>query len=311
VSALGVAAAACSGAPAQPAARAGHGVAGARAGSGRPGLTAVGDTLYVGWSGPSGTGAAGALNLGWSTDGGKTITKIANGESSAPGEGPALDNDARGVFVAWIDGGHALNLAYYNGAALTCKTTLTGVTSAYSPALAHEGSGARYLAWADESGHLNFAVLDSTACASTATMRLTGRHTVSDTTIAGPALVYDTTSAGLGLVVAWAGTDSAHGISVASYVNTATLAHRVRLAPNPPAASTSAPGLAAAVSDLYLEFRGTDGKLYTAYSEGCIPSCFTAHTDGTPAGSGVGMSGGQHTSVAYFERDGTLVIHSF
>jgi hypothetical protein len=217
------------------------------------------------------------------------------------------------VFIAWTDGAHTLNLAYYNGTTLTCRTALTGVNSPYSPALANDRSGARYLAWADETRHLNFARVDSAACGSLGTMRLTDRNPVPNTTIAGPALVYDTTSAGLGLVVAWVGTDSEHSISVASYVNTTVLAHRVHLALDPPAASTSAPGLAAESADLYLEFRGTDGKLYTAYSEGCIPSCFTARANGAVAGSGsgVGMASGDHTWTAYFDRTGTLVITGF
>jgi hypothetical protein len=280
-------------------------------GSGRPGVATVGDTLYVGWTSPAATGDAGALNLGWTTDGGKTFTMVANSETTTPGEGPALDGDARGVLVAWTDGAHTLNLAYSTGTTLACKTTFSGVTSPYSPALAGGDSGARVLAWANDTGHLNFAQVDTTACGTTGAITLTGRNTVPNTTIAGPALVYDTTSAGLGLVVAWVGTDSAHDLSVASYVNSATLAHQVQLAPNPPAASTSAPGMAASAADLYLRFMGTDGKLYTAYSEGCRPTCFSARTDGTLIGSGVGMTGGQHTWIAYFDNSRKLVITSF
>jgi hypothetical protein len=288
-----------------------HASTAAPTGSGRPGLATVGDILYAGWTSPAATGDAGALNLGWTTDGGSTFTMVANSESTALGEGPALDGDGRGVLVAWTDGAHLLNLAYSTGTALTCKTTFSGVTSPYSPALADSGSGVRSLAWADDTGHLNFAQVDTTACGATGAITLTGRNTVPNTTIAGPALVYDTTSAGLGLVVAWVGTDSAHDINIASYVNTTTLAHTVQLAPNPPAASTSAPGMAASAADLYLRFRGTDGKLYTAYSEGCLPTCFSARTDGTLIGSGVGMTGGQRTWIAYFDSSHKLVVTGF
>ncbi|WP_370081026.1 hypothetical protein [Streptacidiphilus sp. MAP12-16] len=251
------------------------------------------------------------MNLGWTTDGGQTITRVTGGETTLPGEGPALDSDGRGVFVAWTNSTYTLTIAYYDGTALTCKTRLSGVISPHSPALANDGSGTRYVAWADGTGHLNFAKVNSANCRSPGTITLTRRNRLPNTTVAGPALVNDSTSAGLGIVVAWAGTDSAHTLNVASYVDSATLAHKVSVAPNPPAASASAPGLASASSDLYLGFRGTDGKVYTAYSEGCIPSCFSAGTDGTLAGSPVGMTGGQHTWLSYFDSGGRLVLKSF
>lgn len=303
--------AACSGAQAVKAAPATRASSSTPTGNGRPALTAIGDTLYLGWTSSTGTNAAGALSLGRSTDGGRTITKITNIGSTTPGEGPALDNDGRAVFLAWTDAAHTLNLAYYNGTSVTCETTLTAATSPYSPALANDGSGTRYLAWADERGHLNVAKVNDAACSAAGTMTLTDRNTLPDTTIAGPALAYDTTSAGLGLVMAWAGADSAHTLNIASYVNAAALAHKARLAANSPDASTSAPGLASAAADLYLGFRGPDGKLYIAYSEGCVPSCFSSHTDGTPIGSGVGMSGGRRTWVSYFDSTGALVVNSF
>lgn len=306
------AAAACSGAHAPTASPASHPLAHARTiGSGRPGLSAIGDTLYVGWSSAGGTGAGGQLNLGRTTDGGKTISMLAVHESTAAGQGPALDSDGRGLFVAWPDNAHTLNLAYYDGRTLACRTRLVGVTSLYSPALAHDGSGVRYLAWADQAGRLNFARVESAACGSTGAMTLADRNTALDTTVAGPALAFDVTSAGLGLVVLWAGGDSANGIYVASYVGATVLVHRVRLTGVGVASSTSAPGLAASSADLYLRFRGTDGKLYTAYSEGCNPSCFSPRTDGTLVGSGVGMTGGEHVWVAYFDDSGSLIINGF
>jgi len=80
-------------------------------GSGVPAVTTVGSTLYVAWTGSTGTADAKGLNLGFSTDGGQTITKVANGQTSPQGEGPALDNDGTGVFIAWpgSDTAHTLN----------------------------------------------------------------------------------------------------------------------------------------------------------------------------------------------------------
>jgi len=127
--------AACSGARAQTSGPTAHPSATAhpstsvRTGAGRLGLTAIGSILYVGWSGPSRTGTAAALNLEWTADGGRTLTTLATGESIAPGEGPALDNDGHGVFIAWTDGAHTLNLAYYDDTKLTCRTAFNGMTS--------------------------------------------------------------------------------------------------------------------------------------------------------------------------------------
>jgi len=282
-------------------------------GSGVPALTTIGNTLYIAWTGSTGTANAKGLNLGWSTDAGKTITKVANGETSPQGEGPALDNDGTGVYIAWpgSDSAHTLNIAYYNGAGFTCKTTLTGATTTYSPALAHDDSGHRYLAWTDLTGHLNVATVDSTGCATTHTMALTNRTTLPQSAAAGPALVFDTSgSSNLGLVVAWPGTDTAHTINVASYVGTTTLADQTTVggASTATASSTSPVGLTVTTADLYLGYRGTDGNLYLAYSEGCIPTCFSSGTPGPAVASGIGAAYGPSIWLSYFDATGHLNV---
>jgi len=281
-------------------------------GSGVPAVTTVGSTLYVAWTGSTGTADAKGLNLGFSTDGGQTITKVANGQTSPQGEGPALDNDGTGVFIAWpgSDTAHTLRIAYYNGSGFTCVTTLTGATTSYSPALTHDGSGHRYLAWTDLTGHLEFAGVDSSGCATTHTMALTGRLTVPQTAAAGPALVFDTSGAGNGVVVAWPGSDSAHELNVASYTGSATLANQTTVAATPPAqaASTDPVGLTVTESDLYLGYRGTDGDFYETYSEGCSPTCFYQGSAGSPAASGIGAAWGPSIWWAYFDASGHLNI---
>jgi hypothetical protein len=284
-------------------------------GSGRPGVAVVGSTLYLAWTGSTDRAGGKALNFGLSTNGGTTITKLTNNESSLLNEGPALNSVGTGVYMAWTgsDSAHTLTMDYFNGTTFTCKTVFTGVTSPHSPALASDpGTGAQYLAWTDNSGFLNLATVNSDTCATTQHMTLSNRTTVSATSVAGPALVYDTSGTGQGLVVAWSGTDSAHSVNIGSYTGATQLNDQSVVAPSPVAASIAAPGLASVPSDLYVGFQGIDGKYYHAYSEGCQPTCFNSYTDGPVATSGIGLGGnGNIAWVSYFNQNDNLTIARF
>jgi hypothetical protein len=281
-------------------------------GSGGPALAESGGRLYVGWTGSTGTAGAKGLNLGYSTNAGKTITKIANGETAPQGVGPALDGDGTGVYLAWPSGNASdtLTAAYFNGTAFTCRTSFTGVTTTYSPALADDGSGNLYIAWTDPVGHIEIARLDSSACATTGTMALTGRTTLTETTTAGPALVYDTTDANLGLVVAWTSSGSGSPVEIGSYTGATTLTNLSQV--SAPVGSSADPGLAVTTSDLYLMYPGTDGYAYLGYSEGCIPSCFSPTSTGNQASSSIGIAvDGATTYYAFFDPTGHLDVDSF
>ena len=280
-------------------------------GTGRPALAHAGTgPLYIGWTGTTGTATAKELDLGSSLDQGKTITKVSWTERVPQGQGPALSIGGTGVFVAWVAGNHAnaLTAEYYDGTALNCRTEFTGVTSPYAPAMVTDPAGVRYLAWTDTAGHLNVAHLDSSGCATTHTMRLTNRVTLPDTSVAGPALVYDSSgSSNLGVLIAWTGTEATHPIHVATYVGTATLTKRSTV---PSAIGTSgAPGLGVADSDLYLGFIGTDGNVYFAYSEGCVPTCFNAAATGEDGTAGFGIDPDMNVVwSAFFDANGHLNI---
>src|SRR6185436_2776624 len=86
-------------------------------GSGRPALATVGNRLYVGWAGSSGTAAAKDLVVGYSTSAGLRIVKVADNEWVPQGQGPALSGDGSGVFLAWPagDNGNTLTAAYTTG----------------------------------------------------------------------------------------------------------------------------------------------------------------------------------------------------
>ncbi len=283
-------------------------------GSGRPALAFAGSRLYVAWAGSSGTAAAKELVVGYSTSQGVRITKVPNTERVPQGEGAALSSDGTGVYLAWPSGigGNTLTAAYTTGAALTCRTTFTGVVTAHAPALAADPTGVRWLAWVDPAAHLNLARLDSSACATGGPMRLTGRVTLPDTSVAGPALVYDDSgSSNLGFVLAYASGDAGHPVRIGSFDGTATLAHRAQV--SAPAGSTDAPGLSSGNSDLYLSYRGTDGNVYLAYSEGCLTSCFDQHVSptGDQAAAGIGLPSADFGLYrSFFNPGGQLVIWS-
>jgi hypothetical protein len=279
-------------------------------GSGRPAITFSGSRMYVAWAGSSGAAATRQLVIGFSTDGGTTITKVSNSESTPQAEGPAVDGDGTGAYVAWAAGNNAntLTAAYTNGSSLTCKSSFTGIVAAHAPAMAHDPSGVRYLTWADPAGHLNVARLNSGTCP----MTLTNRVTLPDTTVAAPSIVYDSSgSSNLGLLLAWTSGDAVHSIRTATFDGTTTLTNRSQV--STPVGSTDAPGISSADADLYLTFRGTDGQVYLAYSEGCQPTCFTDHasTLGEQATGGVGQpqinNGVWYT---FFDTTGHLVISS-
>lgn len=283
-------------------------------GSGRPALAFAGSRLYVAWAGSSGTAAARELVLGYSTSQGLRITKVPNAERVPGGEGAALSSDGAGVYLAWPSGtaGNTLTAAYTTGSGLTCRTAFTGVVTTHSPALAADPGGARWLAWTDPAAHLNLARLDSTACATGGAMRLVGRVTLPDTSVAGPALVYDDSgSSNLGLVLAYASGDTAHSVRIGSFDGSATLTHRAQVAA--PVGSTDAPGLSSGNSDLYLSYRGTDGNVYLAYSEGCLTPCFDQHVSptGEGAAAGIGLPSADYgLDRSFFDPTGHLVIWS-
>jgi hypothetical protein len=280
-------------------------------GSGRPGLALSGGRLYLGWTGSTSYPTGYELDLGWSVDGGKTITKIAQSERVPLGEGPAIDADSSsgGVYIAWSaqNNGNTLTAEYYDSTALSCRTAFTGITTTHSPAMVTDASGIRYVAWTDTAGHLNVARLNSSACATTHTMTLTNRITLADTSIAGPTLVYDSSgSSNLGTLIAWV--NSAHTVTVATYNGTTTLTGRSTV--SAPVGASGAPGLGVANSDLYLGFIGTDGNVYYGYSEGCIPTCFNMSTTGETGTSGYGLSTGNSDFYGgLFDTTAHLVIN--
>lgn len=277
-------------------------------GSGRPAMTFSGSRLYLAWAGSSGAAASKELVVGYSTSGGTNITKVPNGERTPQGEGPAIDGDGTGAYVAWQAGnnGNTLTAAYTTGASLTCKTSFTGVVAAHAPAMAHDPAGVRYLTWADTAGHLNVATLNGAACP----MTLTNRVTLPDTTVAGPSIVYDSSgSSNLGVLLAWSSGDAVHSVRTATFTGTTTLTNRSQI--STPVGSTDAPSISSADSDLYLTFRGTDGTVYLAYSEGCKPTCFTDHTNtfGESSTGGVGepqLNNGVWRT--FFDTTGHLVL---
>jgi hypothetical protein len=285
-------------------------------GSGRPALAFAGNgnRLYVAWAGSSGTAAAKELVVGYSTSKGQRITKVPNTDRVPSGAGAALSSDGAGVYLAWPSGsaGNTLVAAYTTGSGLTCRTAFTGVVTTHAPALAADTAGTRWLAWTDPAAHLNLARLDSSACATGGAMRLAGRVTLPDTSVAGPALVYDDSgSSNLGFVLAYASGDAARTVKIGSFDGSATLTHRAQVAA--PVGSADAPGLSSGNSDLYLSFLGTDGNVYLAYSEGCLTPCFDQHVSltGEQATAGIGLPSSDFGLFrSFFDPTGHLVILS-
>ena len=290
-------------------------------GSGRPQLALSGGRIYVAWAGSSGTATAKELVLGSAgtlTDLTDNITKIPTGERLPQGTGPALDGERLGelqtsgigAYLAWPDGttGSTLTVAYYDGTALTCRTAFTGISTPYSPALAHDFSGHRYLAWTDPAGHLNVALLDSSGCATGHPMTLVNRTTLHDIAFAGPALGWDenTCCSFLGFMLGWV--DRGGALRIASYDGTPVLKNRAVV--GSPVKVTGAPDLTSMDSDNYVSWRGVDGNVYHAHSEGCTIACFSApdqviQDHGT---GGVGVEGA--LAQAFFDTTGHLDLAS-
>jgi hypothetical protein len=278
-------------------------------GSGRPAMANSGGRLYVSWAGSTGSPSTKELVFGWTIDNGVHITKITNPERTPQGTGPALNGDGSGMFLAWADGkaANTLTAAYYNGTAFTCRTAFSGISTAFSPALASDDTGLRYLAWTDALGQLNVGRLDSSACATTGTLSLVNRITLHDISFAGPALGWDSNvfSSNLGFMLGWV--DRGGDFRVASYDGTAVLKNRSIV--QSPVKVTGAPSLSALNSDDYATWRGVDGNVYFAYSEGCQPSCFqTSGSTSTQGTGGVGLVSDSTILISYFDGAGRLNI---
>ena len=227
------------------------------------------------------------------------------------GTGPALDGDGSGVYLAWPAGNAAntLTVSYYNGTALTCRTAFTGITTAFSPGLANDGAGHRYLAWTDSVGQLNVGLLDSSACATTNRMSLLNRITLHDISFSGPALGWDVNvaSSNLGFMLGWV--DRGGDLRIASYDGTSVLKNRSVV--SSPVKVTGAASLSSQGSDDYVTWRGVDGNVYFGYSEGCTISCF--QTSGTiidHGTGGVGLVSDGPIIQSYFDAAGRLNITS-
>jgi hypothetical protein len=280
-------------------------------GSGRPGVAVSGasNRLYLGWTGSTSYPTGYELDLGWSTDGGKTITKIAQSERVPQGEGPALSSDGTGVYIGWsaANNGDTLTASYFDGTTLSCRTAFTGVTTPYAPAMVTAPTGVRSIAWTDPSGHLNVAQLNSSACSTTHTMTLTNHITLPDTSIEGPAMVYDSSgSSNLGTLIAW--NNATHVVTVATYNGTTTLTGRSAV-PSP-VDVVGGVGLGVSDSDLYISFTGSDGLVYQGYSEGRIPTDFNLQPYASAQGtSGVGLANGMNNYWgAFFDQNAHLVV---
>jgi len=279
-------------------------------GSGAPALAKVGDRLYVGWTGSTGTAAAKVLNVGYSTDQGLHIVKLANNERTPQNEGPALvaDPNSSGILIAWADGRarNTLTMSYFSGTAFSCRTSFIGITTPHAPALAVDSSGQTYLAWTDAFRHLNIALIDPGTCATTHAITMRNRTVLSQTSPYGPGLIFDSTVS-LQLLIAWAADNPAHTVTVGAFVGSASLVNVAN--PEIPVYPTSGPSLAASGSDLYIAVRGADNHLYFGYSQGCRPTCFVASDIGTAVRSPIGSLASGFV-LAYFNGAGNLEIYS-
>ena len=278
-------------------------------GSGRPALALSGGRLWIGWTGTTGTAAAKGLNLGWSVDDGTTITKTADGEYAPQGEGPALDGDGTGVYMAWPSGkaSNQLTAIYSTGGAFLCRTAFAGITTPHSPALTSDTAGHRWIAWDDPSGHLNVAQLNSSACATGGPMTLVNRVTLPVTSPYGPEMAFDSNpSSNLGVLLTWL--DAAHHIQVGSFDGTTTLKNQH--SEDGPVAAAATPAASEQDTDIYLTYVGTDHQLYLGYSEGCRPACFQYQPTGVTNASfdGSGMVDDNVFRYAYFDTSGHLNV---
>lgn len=281
-------------------------------GTGRIGLAYSGGRVWIGWTGTTGTTGAKGLNLGWSTDEGKTITKTTDGEYAPQGEGPALSGDDTGVYMAWPAGNHGnqLTAVYTVAGNWVCRTAFAGVVTPHSPTMAADPQSHRWIAWDDPTGHINIAQLDSDACGTPGgQMQLVNRTVLSATSAFGPTLDYDNNTEGsnLGVMLSWV--DSSHHLQVASYDGTSVLKYQTTA--DGPVVAAAAPALAMEDSDDYIAYVGTDHVIRFGYSEGCRPACF--QYDGTIAGNastdGVGLTTeGGGLRYAYYDTAGHLNV---
>ena len=174
-----------------------------------PALAYSGNALYLAWTGTDNRvnvatlGASGA-NFG------KILSKVTLDETSAVG--PALAAVGQHLYLAWsgTDSQHRLNvIESINGGAVWGSKVTLNETTAFQPALTIFGNAAHgmvYLAWtgSDSAHHLNYlaAPLGSTA--------FSGKQTISETSVAGPALAEFQGK----VYVSWAGTDSENHLNV-------------------------------------------------------------------------------------------------
>lgn len=172
-----------------------------------PALAYSDGALYIAW-----TGTDGRLNVASSFDEGKTFgNKVTLAETS--GAAPAIAAAGRTLYLSWsgTDQDHHLNVieSKDGGRSWVGKVTL-GETTTQQPALAVTGNAAHgtlYVAWTgtDSDHHLNY--LHSP----TDHLAFSGKQTIADTSIAGPALgVYNQH-----VYISWAGTDPEHHLNVA------------------------------------------------------------------------------------------------
>jgi hypothetical protein len=175
-----------------------------------PAIAYSDNTLFLAW-----TGTDSRLNiatLGSSgSNYGKILHKVTLGETS--GVAPALAAVGRHLYLSWSgqDAQHRLNVieSIDGGATWRNKVTMDETTE-HQPALAIYGNAAHglvYVGWTgtDPQHHLNFmhAPLGTTA--------FTGKQTLRDTSVAGPALAEYQGK----IYIAWAGTDNENRLNVA------------------------------------------------------------------------------------------------
>jgi hypothetical protein len=169
-------------------------------------------------------------------------------------------------------------------------------------------SGHRYLAWTDSAGLLNIGRLDSSNCATTNTMSLVNRTTLHDVSLTGPALSWDENvcCSFLGIMLGWV--DRGRAVRIASYDDTPVLKYRATV--TSPVLASGAPDLVSQDSDNYLAWRGVNGHVYSAHSQGCQPACFQS-PDNEVVSTGTGGVGAQGVYLrAWFDATGHLVFHS-
>lgn len=175
-----------------------------------PALAYSGNLLYIAW-----TGTDSRLNVATLESSGagfgRILSKVTLQETSSAA--PALAAVGRNLYLSWSgnDAEHQLNViaSLDGGNTWRDKVTLTETTT-MQPALAIYGNashGLLYLGWTgtDSQHRLNYlhAQLGTTA--------FKGKHTLDDTSVAGPAL----TEFNNKIYIAWAGTNSENNLNIA------------------------------------------------------------------------------------------------